>query len=74
LVLLLAVDARNAIELWGLIFAPEQHVLLGPRFGGAVFWMAFVVVVLFDASVIWLTIAVSKRVRASLGSRVASTS
>jgi hypothetical protein len=73
-VLLLVVDARNAIELWELIFSPERHVLLGPRFGGAIFWGAFAVVVLFDACLMWLTITVGKRVRASFDSGIASTS
>jgi hypothetical protein len=73
-VLLLAVDARDMIELWGLILAPELHVLLGPRFGGALFWGAFAVVVLFDAGLIWLTIHVGKRIRAGFASRLVNAS
>lgn len=61
-VLLLAADLWGVGEVWSLIFDHSHR-------GGAAFWGAFVVVVLLNAGLIWLTIRVAQRLRAPARAR-----
>jgi hypothetical protein len=61
-VVLLALDARGVIEL----FRAHHHSALERLTGGnTLYWATWALVILFDLGVLWLTVRVGKRLRAT---------
>jgi hypothetical protein len=67
LLLLIAADLWGVGEVWRLVFDHSHR-------DGVAFWGGFVVVVLFNVGLVWLTVRVAKRLRARPGDRLAGPS
>jgi hypothetical protein len=62
---LLALDVRAVIELWVRLYSHRHSGSIERLSGGdALYWGTWLLVVLFDLGVLWLTIHIGRRMQA----------